>query len=139
MLNIEYRLVFLVYSGMEVNMKKFIKEFFLNEIVLITLQLFFSLVIYFFYNDFNLVVLLLLMQSGIIIFFKYRSSNSIISKTKLDKVFIYFIRLLFLFIETLCCFQLFVIFFIISYKLFYKNYELILSLSFVLLDRKSVV
>lgn len=113
-------------------MKKFIKDFFLNEIVLITLLLLFSLVVYFFNSDFNLVFLLWLIQSGIIIFFKYRSSNSIISKTKLDKIFIYFIRLLFLFVETLCCFQFFVIFFVISYKLFYKNYELILGLSFVL-------
>ena len=63
-------------------MKKFIKDFFLNEIVLITLLLLLSLVVYFFYSDFNLVFLLWLMQSGIIIFFKYRSSNSIISKTK---------------------------------------------------------
>ena len=132
MLNIEYRLVFLVYSGMEVNMKKFIKDFFLNKIVLVTLLLLFSLVVYFFNSDFNLVFLLWLIQSAIIIFFKYRSSNSIISKTKLDKVFIYVIRLLFLFIETLCCFQFFVIFFVISYKLFYKNFELILGLSFVL-------
>ncbi len=60
--------------------------------------------------------------------FKYESSNSIISKTKLDKVFIYFIRFLFLFyIETLCCFEIFAIFFVISCKLFYKNYELILG------------
>lgn len=117
---------------MEVNMKKFIKDFFLNEIVLITLLLLLSLVVYFFYSDFNLVFLLWLMQSGIIIFFKYRSSNSIISKTKLDKVFIYFIRFLFLFVETLCCFEIFAIFFVISYKLFYKNYELILGLSFAL-------
>lgn len=113
-------------------MKKFIKDFFLNEIVLVTLLLLFSLVVYFFNSDFNLVFLLWLIQSAIIIFFKYRSSNSIISKTKLDKVFIYVIRLLFLFIETLCCFQFFVIFFVISYKLFYKNFELILGLSFVL-------
>lgn len=113
-------------------MKKFLKDFFLNEIVLITLLLLFSLVVYFFYSNFNLVLLLWLMQSGVIIFLKYGSSNSLISKTKLDKVFIYFIRLLFLFIETLCCFQFFVLFFVISYKLFYKNYELILGLSFVL-------
>lgn len=59
----------MVYSGMEVNMKKFIKDFFLNEIVLITLLLLLSLVVYFFYSDFNLVFLLWLMQSGIIIFF----------------------------------------------------------------------
>ena len=117
---------------MEVNMKKFIKDFFLNEIVLITFLLLFSLVVYFFYSNFNLVFLLWLIQSGIIIFFKYRSSNSIISKTKLDKVFIYFIRFLFLFVETLCCFEIFVIFFVISYKFFYKNYELILGLSFAL-------
>ena len=113
-------------------MKKFIKDFFLNEIVLITFLLLFSLVVYFFYSNFNLVFLLWLIQSGIIIFFKYRSSNSIISKTKLDKVFIYFIRFLFLFVETLCCFEIFVIFFVISYKFFYKNYELILGLSFAL-------
>ena len=113
-------------------MKKFIKEFFLNEIVLITFLLLFSLVVYFFYNNFNLVFLLWIIQSGVIIFLKYRFSNSIIGKTKLDKVCIYFIRLLFLFIETLCCFQFFAIFFVISYKLFYKNYELILGLSFVL-------
>ena len=113
-------------------MKKFIKEFFLNEIVLITFLLLFSLVVYFFYNNFNLVFLLWIIQSGVIIFLKYRFSNSIIGKTKLDKVCIYFIRLLFLFIETLCCFQFFAIFFVISYKLFYKNYGLILGLSFVL-------
>lgn len=69
-------------------MKKFIKDFFLNEIVLITLLLLFSLVVYFFYSNFNLVLLLWLMQSGVIIFLKYRSLNSIIGKTKLDKVFI---------------------------------------------------
>ena len=113
-------------------MKKFIKEFFLNEIVLITFLLLFSLVVYFFYNNFNLDFLLWIIQSGVIIFLKYRFSNSIIGKTKLDKVCIYFIRLLFLFIETLCCFQFFAIFFVISYKLFYKNYGLILGLSFVL-------
>lgn len=112
-------------------MKKLIKKFFLNEIVLITLLLLFSLVVYFFYIDFNLVLLLWIIQSGVIIFLKYRSSNYIIGKTKLDKVFIYFMRLLFLFIETLFCFEIFVIFFVISYKLFYKNYELILGLSFV--------
>ena len=113
-------------------MKKLIKKFFLNEIVLITLLLLFSLVVYFFYIDFNLVLLLWIIQSGVIIFLKYRSSNYIIGKTKLDKVFIYFMRLLFLFIETLFCFEIFAIFFVISYKLFYKNYELILGLSFVL-------
>lgn len=113
-------------------MKKLIKKFFLNEIVLITLLLLFSLVVYFFYIDFNLVLLFWIIQSGVIIFLKYRSSNYIIGKTKLDKVFIYFMRFLFLLIETLCCFQFFIIFFFISYKLFYKNYELILGLSFVL-------
>ena len=112
-------------------MKKLIKKFFLNEIVLITLLLLFSLVVYFFYIDFNLVLLLWIIQSGVIIFLKYRSSNYIIGKTKLDKVFIYFMRLLFLFIETLFCFEIFAIFFVISYKLFYKNYELILGLSLV--------
>ena len=126
MLNIEYRLVFLVYSGMEVNMKKFIKDFFLNEIVLVTLLLLFSLVVYFFNSDFNLVFLLWLIQSAIIIFFKYRSSNSIISKTKLDKVFIYVIRLLFLFIETLCCFQFFVIFLLLVINSFIKILNLYL-------------
>lgn len=113
-------------------MKKLIKKFFLNEIVLITLLLLFSLVVYFFYSDFNLVLLLWIIQSGVIIFLKYRPSNYIIGKTKLEKVFIYFIRCLFLLIETLCCFQFFVVFFFISYKLFFKNYELILGLSFAL-------
>ena len=103
MLNIEYRLVFfgILRNGGYTYMKKLIKKFFLNEIVLITLLLLFSLVVYFFYIDFNLVLLLWIIQSGVIIFLKYRSSNYIIGKTKLDKVFIYFMRLLFLFIETL--------------------------------------
>ena len=107
-------------------MKKFIKDFFLNEIVLVTLLLLFSLVVYFFNSDFNLVFLLWLIQSAIIIFFKYRSSNSIISKTKLDKVFIYVIRLLFLFIETLCCFQFFVIFLLLVINSFIKILNLYL-------------